>query len=511
MARFNCINTVSFDHPDPSIFTVLTAPSAIHGTANVDFAIFPPRWLVAEHTFRPPWFHRNMMNEFMGLIFGQYDAKAEGFLPGGASLHNCMSGHGPDAETFERATAAELKPQHIEDTLAFMFETRLAVRPTRFALETKILQHEYYECWQGLKKQLHRSPGPKTQPMTTATSWVGTANDPDSGFPLQTLPYCVFTPCHDATPRLGIGIGEPHPRPPPAQRASSWPISPTDVQLACTRPDAQRRSCAAAPPAGPPCANASPNSSSPSSPAPTATPISSAWSPRSCSRRPARDSTSPSPRTTTPTSTPPSITPPTSAGSSAPTIRCCPTTNTSPSAITAAHLPSSSAARPSAALTARLKLPDQPTPVFGPTAQLDYELEVGRLHRHRQSSRHSPSPSPTRRAPHLRPLPPQRLVRPRHPVLGVPAPRPLPRQEFRDQPLALGRPLRSPRSLPRAARPAPRTIPHPLPYLAHHQPRPSTSPSKSSARHRAHARARPAARAPQHRQPLATSTGRSRR
>ena len=152
MARFNTINTVSFDHPDPSIFTVLTSPSHSHGTANVDFAIFPPRWLVAEHTFRPPWFHRNMMNEFMGLIYGEYDAKAEGFLPGGASLHNCMSGHGPDAETFERATHADLKPVHIKDTLAFMFETRMAVRPTRYALESKILQHEYYECWQGLKR-----------------------------------------------------------------------------------------------------------------------------------------------------------------------------------------------------------------------------------------------------------------------------------------------------------------------------------------------------------------------
>src|SRR6202522_4344884 len=152
MARFNCINTVSFDHPDPSIFTVLTAPSGQHGTANVDFVIFPPRWLVAEHTFRPPWFHRNMMNEFMGLIYGEYDAKAEGFLPGGASLHNCMSGHGPDSETFERASAAELKPHYIGGTLAFMFETRLPVRPTRFALEEKILQHEYYECWQTLKK-----------------------------------------------------------------------------------------------------------------------------------------------------------------------------------------------------------------------------------------------------------------------------------------------------------------------------------------------------------------------
>jgi len=152
LARFNCINTVSFDHPDPSIYTVMTSPSVMPGTANVDFAIFPPRWLVAEHTFRPPWFHRNMMNEFMGLVFGEYDAKAEGFLPGGASLHNCMSGHGPDAETWEKASQADLKPVKLSDTLAFMWETGLPVRPTRFALETKILQHEYYECWQGLKK-----------------------------------------------------------------------------------------------------------------------------------------------------------------------------------------------------------------------------------------------------------------------------------------------------------------------------------------------------------------------
>jgi homogentisate 1,2-dioxygenase len=152
LATFNCINTVSFDHPDPSIYTVLTAPTAVPGTANVDFGIFPPRWLVAEHTFRPPWFHRNVMNEFMGLIIGEYDAKAEGFLPGGASLHNCMSGHGPDAETFERASNAELKPQRLDNTLAFMFETQFVVCPTKFAMETKILQHEYFECWQGLKK-----------------------------------------------------------------------------------------------------------------------------------------------------------------------------------------------------------------------------------------------------------------------------------------------------------------------------------------------------------------------
>ena len=153
MALFNCINTVSFDHPDPSIYTVLTAPSSTPGTANCDFAIFPPRWMVAEHTFRPPWFHRNLMNEFMGLVFGAYDAKAEGFVPGGASLHNCMAGHGPDAETFERASHAQLGPQYLGNTLAFMFETQLAVRPTEFAMNSRILQHEYFECWQGLKKR----------------------------------------------------------------------------------------------------------------------------------------------------------------------------------------------------------------------------------------------------------------------------------------------------------------------------------------------------------------------
>src|SRR5438045_3066729 len=129
---FNAINTVSFDHPDPSIFTVLTSPSELPGTANIDFVIFPPRWMVAEHTFRPPYFHRNIMNEYMGLIFGTYDAKAEGFTPGGGSLHNCMSGHGPDVATFEQASAAELTPRYLADTLAFMFESRFVLRPTRF-------------------------------------------------------------------------------------------------------------------------------------------------------------------------------------------------------------------------------------------------------------------------------------------------------------------------------------------------------------------------------------------
>jgi homogentisate 1,2-dioxygenase len=152
LSLFNTINTVSFDHPDPSIFTVLTSPSDTPGTANVDFVIFPPRWMVAENTFRPPWFHRNIMSEYMGLIHGAYDAKAEGFVPGGGSLHNSMSGHGPDAATFERASEVALAPHKIENTLAFMFESRYIIRPTAHALAAPQLQKNYLECWQGLKK-----------------------------------------------------------------------------------------------------------------------------------------------------------------------------------------------------------------------------------------------------------------------------------------------------------------------------------------------------------------------
>lgn len=152
LAAFNAMNSVSFDHADPSIFTVLTSPSGIPGTANMDFVIFPPRWMVAEHTFRPPWFHRNVMSEYMGLVYGEYDAKAEGFLPGGGSLHNCMSGHGPDATTFEAASNAVLQPQKLDKTMAFMFETRLLIHPTRVAMESPQLQKDYLHCWHGLKK-----------------------------------------------------------------------------------------------------------------------------------------------------------------------------------------------------------------------------------------------------------------------------------------------------------------------------------------------------------------------
>jgi len=156
LRRFNTIGSISYDHPDPSIFLVLQAQSDTPGVDTIDFVIFPPRILAMEHTFRPPWFHRNVAAEFMGLVEGVYDAKAEGFMPGGCSLHNCMTGHGPDAETFEKASAADLaQPTRIKDTMAFMFETRNPLRPTRFALESAQLQAEYHRCWQGLRRHFN--------------------------------------------------------------------------------------------------------------------------------------------------------------------------------------------------------------------------------------------------------------------------------------------------------------------------------------------------------------------
>ena len=152
-ANFMTIGSISFDHPDPSIFTVLTSPSDTPGTANCDFVIFPPRWLVMEDTFRPPWYHRNLMSEFMGLVYGEYDAKPGGFKPGGASLHNAMVPHGPDEEAFEKASSVDLKPQKLENTLAFMFESRYRFIPSAFAINKAPLDHDYADCWAGLKDQ----------------------------------------------------------------------------------------------------------------------------------------------------------------------------------------------------------------------------------------------------------------------------------------------------------------------------------------------------------------------
>jgi homogentisate 1,2-dioxygenase len=156
LRHFSPVGSIGNDHPDPSIFLVLQAPSDTPGVDTLDFVVFPPRWLVAEDTFRPPWFHRNVASEFMGLITGQYDAKAKGFAPGGASLHNCMTGHGPDAATFEKASTADTRtPYKVDHTMAFMFETKLVICPTVHALESAQLQADYNACWNGIKKNFN--------------------------------------------------------------------------------------------------------------------------------------------------------------------------------------------------------------------------------------------------------------------------------------------------------------------------------------------------------------------
>lgn len=156
LRRFNTIGSISYDHPDPSIFLVLGAPSATPGVDTLDFVIFPPRTLAMAHTFRPPWFHRNIASEFMGLIHGVYDAKAEGFAPGGCSLHNSFTGHGPDAETFEVASTRHIdEPDYIKDTMAFMFETPTPLIPTPYAMRSPLLQRDYAQCWHGLKKNFN--------------------------------------------------------------------------------------------------------------------------------------------------------------------------------------------------------------------------------------------------------------------------------------------------------------------------------------------------------------------
>lgn len=171
------VNAVSFDHPDPSIFTVLTAPSAIPGQSVADFVIFPPRWTVSEHTFRPPYYHRNVMNEFMGLITGMYEAKKDGFLPGGASLHLCMTPHGPDAATFAAATqpCADSLPSHLgRNTLAFMFETHFTPRVTPAALGSTCIDRDYYKCWAGLQSHFE----PPLPAAAAAKTKAGLANGP---------------------------------------------------------------------------------------------------------------------------------------------------------------------------------------------------------------------------------------------------------------------------------------------------------------------------------------------
>lgn len=158
LRTFSPVGAILFDHPDPSIFTVLTAPSGEAGTANIDFVIFPERWMVAEHSFRPPWYHMNIMSEFMGLVYGQYDAKERGFAPGGMSLHNCMLPHGPDTEAFAKASTAALEPHKLSNTMAFMFETRFPQILTDYAGSLPQLQSDYPSCWQGLEKKFNGTP-----------------------------------------------------------------------------------------------------------------------------------------------------------------------------------------------------------------------------------------------------------------------------------------------------------------------------------------------------------------
>lgn len=153
LRRFATIGSISFDHPDPSIFTVLTSPSDTPGTANVDFVIFPERWLVMEDTFRPPWYHTNIMSEFMGLVYGVYDAKPGGFAPGAMSLHNAMLPHGPDAEAFKAASEKDLEPEKLAGTMAFMFETRFVQNPTAFASDPARIDQDYVKCWDALPKR----------------------------------------------------------------------------------------------------------------------------------------------------------------------------------------------------------------------------------------------------------------------------------------------------------------------------------------------------------------------
>ncbi|MBL4598502.1 MAG: homogentisate 1,2-dioxygenase [Rhizobiaceae bacterium] len=161
LRTFSPVGAILFDHPDPSIFTVLTAPSGQPGTANIDFVLFRERWMVAENTFRPPWYHKNIMSELMGNIYGVYDAKPEGFVPGGLSLHNMMIPHGPDPEAFEGASNTKLEAEKLDNTMSFMIETRFPQHLTEYAAKEAPLQEDYIDCWTAMEKKFDGTPGIK--------------------------------------------------------------------------------------------------------------------------------------------------------------------------------------------------------------------------------------------------------------------------------------------------------------------------------------------------------------
>jgi homogentisate 1,2-dioxygenase len=164
LRKFCCMNSVTYDHPDPSIYTVLTCQSDTPGVAIADFVIFPPRWMVMEHSFRPPWYHRNCMCEYMGMIYGVYDAKSggsgkkgekptTGFVPGGGSLHSPMQAHGPDHGAYSKAMAVDLKPHFFDGGLAFMFETKYTLKLTAWAASAENRDVEYHKTWASLPRR----------------------------------------------------------------------------------------------------------------------------------------------------------------------------------------------------------------------------------------------------------------------------------------------------------------------------------------------------------------------
>lgn len=141
LGRFSILGSILFDHPDPSIFTVLTAPSNREpGTSVVDFAIIPPRWNMMEDTYWPPYYHRNTMSEFSGpIVYDQAHEwhKEHSFKPYGAQLNGTMTAHGPSKEVHQAARESDLKPKKVgmEGLTIFLLETECPMRVQNWAVE----------------------------------------------------------------------------------------------------------------------------------------------------------------------------------------------------------------------------------------------------------------------------------------------------------------------------------------------------------------------------------------